>query len=63
MTNIFAYTQTGYQHTYPGYVSVNDREGLLELSVRAPGKAEAGSMTLTKDQARTLLEKLEKWLG
>jgi hypothetical protein len=61
--NVFAFTgptpQGGY---YPEYVSVNDRGGNLELSVRLANAEYASTIALTEQQVRDLQRALFAWL-
>jgi len=51
-TNIFAHTDPG--GSYPEYLSVNEREGRVEVTVRAPrvGDREGPTATMTLPRAK-----------
>jgi len=49
VTNLIAHTEPG--HTYPAYLSVNDREGnVVEITVRTRGAQNGSTMQLTRDE-------------
>ncbi|HCE08608.1 MAG TPA: hypothetical protein DEQ40_08410 [Oxalobacteraceae bacterium] len=64
MTCIYAWTAMT-QQSYPDYVSVNERNGGVEITVRSPAKdgvcGQSAASTITKDEAldlaRAILEK------
>lgn len=63
MENIFAYTEIDYQPAYyPGYVSLNERNGQAELSVRTRGTADASVLPLTDEELGKLAASIQIYL-
>jgi hypothetical protein len=58
-TNIAAFTATKYEGYYPPYISINEVDGLVEITIRSPEKDGAegshGVITLSKEEFAALL--------
>lgn len=54
MKTIFAFTEVGYQHNYPGYVNLSEVPDGIRCTVRAPGSSMGQELTLPDETAREL---------
>jgi hypothetical protein len=57
---IFAFTQTGYQHNYPGYVNISKRGASISLTVRTPGQPYGSELAVPEDEVKRLYVALHK---
>lgn len=57
--NLYAYTELTCE-SYPGYVSINERQGGVCITVREPGQLglKSASLTISRPQARAMAELL-----
>lgn len=61
MKNIFAFTETGASN--PGYVSINDNDGRVTVSVRSRRAQTAGVVELSRDQLQELHREVGAYLA
>lgn len=62
--NIYAYTAPGAN--FPEFISINDNDGKVEVTVRGPsGDAQAPTVLaeLPKDEVPSLIEALQEYCG
>lgn len=63
MENIFAYTEIDYQPAhYPGYISLNERDGQAEVSVRSRGTAHASVLRMSDEELERLSNNIRAYL-
>lgn len=60
MENIFAYTVP--TTSLPAYVSLNEREGVVELSVRTSGQPNASVINLSDEELERLSNNIRDYL-
>lgn len=61
MKNIHAFTET--TTTPPGYISINDNEGKLSVSVRTRGAQNVSFIELNRDQLEEMMSDIAEYLG
>lgn len=57
---IFAFTQTGYQHTYPGFVNISKTGDKVSLTVRTPGQPYGSELAMPEEELARLHSALNK---
>lgn len=63
--NIAAFTPV--EHPYPQYVSINDRDGLIEITVRSPADADdncgpIAAIRMTREAFKALIDEAARRL-
>lgn len=61
MNNIFAYTETNGK-SYPGYISLNERDGKYFLTVRGSGMQCGQEIEVSRDQLLKLEASIFCWV-
>lgn len=62
MNNIFAYTETNGK-SYPGYISLNERDGKYFLTVRGTGMQCGQEIEVPPEELLKLEAGIFKWVG